>query len=232
MSITEGVIFVTVVSGCVCVYALVAKKTVKWDVSPAMIFITLGIIAECITRYGFKLTDTLFPREGILPLAEIALSMTLFHDISTVQFSSLQTSLPARTLCIGLPLCILLTYFFIRGMLPGVGIGGALFLAGTLSPTDAALSTPVILNPGVPSLVRQSLNVESGMNDGIATPIVFIGLAIMREGSLHLSQHVKLFEIGLPIVYSVVIAVIVGHIYAYAMDTADKYHLCDKEGEE
>jgi NhaP-type Na+/H+ or K+/H+ antiporter len=230
MGIEQTVLFVMVVSGCVCVYALVAQKLANCYLSPAMIFLVIGIVAECIRLYALKMENPSFPREGILPLAEITLSMILFVDISSIQFASLQARLPIRTLSIGKPLFILLTYFFIRGILPELGMGGALFLAGTLSPTDASLSAPFILSPGVPSLVRQSLNVESGLNDGIATPVVFIGLSFMKEGTTRLEPHETLHDIVYPLIYALVIGIIVGPLYAFLMDVAHNNKLCTKEG--
>jgi NhaP-type Na+/H+ or K+/H+ antiporter len=230
MGIEQAVLFVAVISGCVCIYALVAQKLANCYLSPAMIFLAVGIVTECIRLYALGLEKPSFPREGILPLAEITLSMILFVDISSIQFASLQARLPVRTLGIGKPLFILVTYFFIRWILPDLGVGGALFLAGTLSPTDASLSAPFILSPGVPSLVRQSLNVESGLNDGIATPVVFVGLTFMKEGNLHLDLHETLHDIVYPLIYAFGIGVIAGPLYAFMMDVAHTRKLCTTEG--
>ena len=85
---------------------------------------------------------------------------------------------PIRLLLIGLPLTIA----------AGVGVGYLIFddltffevalLATMLAPTDAALGQAVVTNETVPSRVRESLNVESGLNDGICVPVLLVFLAL------------------------------------------------------
>jgi NhaP-type Na+/H+ or K+/H+ antiporter len=232
MGIERAVPFVVVASGCICIHALVAQKLANFYLSPAMIFIVIGIVTECIRPQALKLEKPSFPREGILPLAEITMSMILFADISSVRFASLQARLPARILGIGKPLFIVITYFFVRAILPELGVGGALFLAGTLSSTDASLSAPFIISPGAPSSVRQCLGIESALNDGIATPVVFVGLSFMKEGVQPVGTYDMLHDIVHPLVYAVIIGVVIGPLYAFMMDAAHSRKLCTKDGED
>ena len=92
--------------------------------------------------------------------------------------------MPARLLLIGLPLIIALGAMFALGLFPEEGIGFALLLGAILAPTDAALGLPIFTDRRVPLRIRRALNVESGLNDGIATPFValFTALAV-AEGT-------------------------------------------------
>jgi NhaP-type Na+/H+ or K+/H+ antiporter len=78
---------------------------------------------------------------------------------------------------IGLPLTMLLGWLLAVSMFPGIGPWLALLVAAALAPTDAALGVPVVTNPAVPSRIRRLITVESGLNDGIATPVVMVAIA-------------------------------------------------------
>ncbi|WP_062525557.1 cation:proton antiporter domain-containing protein [Demequina rhizosphaerae] len=113
-------------------------------------------------------------------VAELALAMLLFADASRIDLRALrrQAAVPLRLLGIGLPLAIALgtVAAFLLG--PDMPWALALFIGAALSPTDAALSAPVIEDRRIPLLLRRSLNVESGLNDGIATPVVTVGVVL------------------------------------------------------
>ncbi|MFI5100494.1 MAG: cation:proton antiporter, partial [Actinomycetes bacterium] len=80
-------------------------------------------------------------------------------------------------LLVGLPLTILLGFAAAQLLMPGVGVWLALLLGAALAPTDAGLGAATVLNPVVPVRVRRILNVESGLNDGLATPVVLLAIA-------------------------------------------------------
>ena len=86
--------------------------------------------------------------------------------------------MPARLLGIGLPLTIAFGTLAGVGVLPGVSLVEALVLSIMLACTDAALGQAVVTDDRVPSRIRQGLNVESGLNDGICVPLFFIALAL------------------------------------------------------
>jgi NhaP-type Na+/H+ or K+/H+ antiporter len=115
----------------------------------------------------------------------MTLALLLFADAATLDFRQVRDDarLPARLLLIGMPLVIALGALVAYGLFPGEGLGFALLLAAVLAPTDAALGLPIFNNPRVPVRIRRALNVESGLNDGIATPLValFIALALAPE---------------------------------------------------
>jgi NhaP-type Na+/H+ or K+/H+ antiporter len=88
--------------------------------------------------------------------------------------------LPERLLGIGLPLTIVLGSLVAAVVFPQLEILEMALLAAILAPTDAALGKPVVTNPAVPAAMREALNLESGLNDGICVPIVvlLLGLAV------------------------------------------------------
>lgn len=112
-------------------------------------------------------------------LAEVTLALILFHDAAQVRPHQIRADPgPAlRLLFIGLPLTIGLGYLAARLLWPEVPVMVALLLAAALAPTDAGLGAATVLNPVVPVRVRRLLNVESGLNDGLATPVVLFAIA-------------------------------------------------------
>ena len=112
-------------------------------------------------------------------VAEVTLALTLFHDAAQLQPREVRgdSLFTARLLLIGLPLTIGAGFLAARALLPEIGVWLALVLAAMLAPTDAGLGAATVLNPVVPVRVRRILNVESGLNDGLATPVVLFAVA-------------------------------------------------------
>ncbi|MGZ6329275.1 MAG: cation:proton antiporter, partial [Candidatus Limnocylindrales bacterium] len=109
-------------------------------------------------------------------------------DASAIDLQGLrrEAGLVARLLSIGLPLTVVVGTLLAAGLFPELPLGVALLVGATLAPTDAALGQPVVTNPVVPVRIRRLLNAESGLNDGIATPIVVLALALIgSEGTGH-----------------------------------------------
>ena len=135
-------------------------------------------------------------------VAEATLTVVLFSDASRINLRALrrESALPVRLLGIGLPLTIA------AGAVAGVAVLGelalieAVLLAIVLAPTDAALGQAVVSDERIPSRVRQGLNVESGLNDGICVPLLLIAIAVAeaQEGAIGdgAAVHLVLEEIG------------------------------------
>ncbi len=123
-------------------------------------------------------------------LAEAVLVILLFNDASTVRLADLraESGLIGRLLLIGLPVTIGAGYALAATVMPDLGSGPLLLLAVALAPTDAGLGEATVCNPAVPLRVRSVLNVESGLNDGLATPVVVAALAIAAEPTLPSSR--------------------------------------------
>src|SRR5690242_13318671 len=117
--------------------------------------------------------------ELVKALAEITLVLVLFSDASRVRLRDLRADvgLCLRLLGIGLPLTIGLGVLLALALFHGMSIWLALLVGAALAPTDAALGAGVMVNPAVPARIRRLLNVESGLNDGIATPVVVVAIA-------------------------------------------------------
>nr|WP_286329706.1 cation:proton antiporter [Agromyces marinus] len=116
-------------------------------------------------------------------LAELTLALLLFADAARVNLTRLRhdIGLPARLLGIGLPLTVLLGALAAAWLFQDFTWALAGFVGAALAPTDAALSAQVINDERIPRRVRRALNVESGLNDGIVTPIVVFMLAVAAD---------------------------------------------------
>lgn len=184
-------------------------------VSAPIAFVAAGALI------GPGVFDIASQREAIRLLAEVTLVLMLFHDAAQVQPRHLraESSLEGRLLLIGLPLTIAAGWFVSRALFPGIGGWFALLLAAALAPTDAGLGAPTVLNPVVPVRARRILNAESGLNDGLATPVVLFAIAAIA-GEEHIrpafSMIAALGEIGI----GVVVGVAVGVLGAKTLDGA------------
>ncbi len=121
---------------------------------------------------GLGLLEFDVSNEAVRLLAEITLILVLFTDAADIDLRQLRSdhSLPQRLLGIGMPLTIGLGALLASLLFGFLNLWEALLLAAILAPTDAALGQAVVSNPSVPSRIRVALNVESGLNDGIALP--------------------------------------------------------------
>jgi sodium/hydrogen antiporter len=142
-------------------------------------------------------------------LAELTLALLLFSDASGVPLAAARHDLPitVRLLGIGLPLSIVLGAGLALLLFPDVPLALAGLLAASLAPTDAALSASIVSDERLPSPVRRVLNVESGLNDGIATPVVTFFIAA-TAADLGLSAHD--YEDGMGAIVEIAIGVAVG----------------------
>ena len=162
------------------VYSLLADRLCRTPVNGAVVYLAFGVIAGPV---GLGLLNLEIGDEGIRTIAELTLALVLFTDASNANLAVLRQAvrLPQRLLLIGLPLTILLGVGFGALLFPGLGLLEVAILATILAPTDAALGKAVVANPAVPAPVREGLNVESGLNDGICVPILFTFLALATQ---------------------------------------------------
>lgn len=164
-------------AGFVLVYSLVAGRVERTWVSDAMVFTAFGALMGPL-GLGVLAMDP--SAEALRTLAELTLALVLFTDAAGVSLRLLRRvhDLPLRLLLVGLPLTIGLGFVAARLLFPELSVFEAALLATMLAPTDAALGKPVILNPAVPAGVREGLNVESGLNDGVCVPVLLLFLAL------------------------------------------------------
>ncbi len=123
--------------------------------------------------------------EGLHFLAEITLVLVLFSDAASIDLRQLRRdhNIPVRMLLIGMPLTMGLGTAVALLLFPALSIWEAALLAAILTPTDAALGQAVVSNTVVPVRIRQALNVESGLNDGIALPFVLFFAVFAGAGA-------------------------------------------------
>ncbi|HZM68433.1 MAG TPA: cation:proton antiporter [Nakamurella sp.] len=112
-------------------------------------------------------------------VAEVTLALILFHDAAQVRPRQIEgdRGLVVRLLLVGLPLTVVAGFMGARLVFPAMPVMVGLLLAAALAPTDAGLGAATVLNPVVPVRVRRILNVESGLNDGLITPVVLFAIA-------------------------------------------------------
>ena len=135
---------------------------------------------------GFGVLE-LAPRSAfVVDLAKVALILILFRDGLEVESEMLQRAwhLPLRKLVVAMPVTAGLVAVFARYVI-GLGWTEAFLLGALLAPTDPVLSSSVVTNPRVPRIVRHSLNLESGLNDGLALPAVLALIAALAPGAGH-----------------------------------------------
>jgi NhaP-type Na+/H+ or K+/H+ antiporter len=166
-------------------YAAISGRIEGTSITAPMIFTAAGLL---VGVDGLGLLDPSASGEFVKVLAEATLAVVLFSDASRIDLAALREEIgvPARLLGIGLPLTIVLGLLLALPLLPGLAWPEALVLAVVLAPTDAALGQAVVTNRRLPSAVRQSLNVESGLNDGICVPLFLVALSVAQaeEGAV------------------------------------------------
>src|SRR5262245_33176005 len=208
------------IAGLLVVFAAISGRLERSVLTPAIFFTTTGLMAG---NDALGLIDLHVETDSVRALAEATLTLVLFADASRIDVRALRRELtvPLRLLGIGLPLTIVAGALFAVGVFGELALVEALVLAVVLAPTDAALSQAVVTDRRLPSRVRQGLNVESGLNDGLCVPLLFIALAIgetEEEGhSVASSVHVVVDEIGWGMVGGVAAGVIGALVVRHAV---------------
>ena len=138
-----------------------------------MLFAGFGLLAG---PAAMGLVEINISNQGLHVLAEVTLILVLFSDAANIDLRRLlrDHNLPVRMLAIGMPLTIVSGTLVAIALFADLSLWEAALLAAILAPTDAALGLAVITNPAVPIRIRQALNVESGLNDGLALSIVLV----------------------------------------------------------
>jgi NhaP-type Na+/H+ or K+/H+ antiporter len=163
-------------------FAVISGRIAGTPITAAMIFTGVGLL---VGSDALGLVEPAPAGETVKLLAEATLALVLFADASRIDVGALrgELSVPLRLLGIGLPLTLVAGFLVALVVLPELLWAEALLLAVILAPTDAALGQAVVTLTRLPSRVRQGLNVESGLNDGICVPLFWIVLAIAQAES-------------------------------------------------
>jgi NhaP-type Na+/H+ or K+/H+ antiporter len=198
-------------SAFVLVYSVFAGRLESRWIHGALMFVLVGILL------GPAVLDVLHLQiraPGLRILSELTLAIVLFTDAANVNFKVLRAFnwIPFRLLLVGLPLCLLAGWGFGLLLFDDMPWLEVAILATILAPTDAALGKAVVTNPAVPAPMREGLNLESGLNDGVCVPILFILLAMVAPLEEH---HGTLAHALLVIFEEIGIGVLVGLGLAY-----------------
>src|SRR5499427_133099 len=169
-----------IVAALIFVWATLSARLERFDVTAPITFVVAGLLLTHgpLAVLGFTPSDEL-----IKTLAEFTLALVLFSDASRVGLHELRvdSGLYLRLLGVALPLTIALGTVLALA-LTSTSIWLALLVGAALAPTDAALGAGMMANPVVPARIRRLINVESGLNDGIATPFVSVAIAGVAGG--------------------------------------------------
>lgn len=192
-------------------YSIVGRRLGRWSLTAPIVFMFCGWLLSRV----FDVTAG--EVSGLKVLAEATLAIVLFTDAAGVRPREIEGDRGpmARLLLVGLPLTIAAGTLLAVMLWPQMPVYAALLLAAMLAPTDAALGAATVLNKAVPLRIRRILNVESGLNDGLATPVVLFAIAgLAGEEGLSAGNSVvsALIEIGLGVGVGAVVGFGAGYL--------------------
>jgi len=176
----EHIIILTIAL-LVLLYGYISKVLTAINISGPIFYTGLGLL---ISPLGLDISQVDINAEFVTIIVEIALVLILFSDAALLDLKLLRQSwqLPTRLLIVGLPITIIVGTLTAQLIFPNEPAIYMLLLALLLTPTDAALGKAVVSDPKVPKKIRSTINVESGLNDGIIFPLVITVLAMITSG--------------------------------------------------
>src|SRR4051794_23167576 len=200
------------ISGIVLAY--IALET--WGprlLPPAIAFTAAGLL---VGQEGLGWVDVSADAESLRVLAEATLALVLFSDASSIDLRALRDgyAVPARLLGIGLPLTIAAGTLAAVLVFGDLSLAEAAVLAIVLAATDAALGQAVVTDERLPAPIRQGLNVESGLNDGLCVPALVIALTLADTSADALSGSEAVRVIAESIGYGVLMGAVAGLVAA------------------
>lgn len=199
-------------------YALLSERIARTPLTAPIVFTALGMMfhPHWSRIAGAGVTGGVF-----LSVAELGLVLLLFTDASRTDLGVLRSigTLPARLLSAGMPLTILLGAVAAHLVFPSLSLWEAGILAAILAPTDAGLGQIIVTSSRVPMRIRQALNVEAGLNDGLSVPFMLFFMAIaaakIEGGASSLLQFMG-EQLGLGIVVGAAVGLIGGWLLSVA----------------
>jgi NhaP-type Na+/H+ or K+/H+ antiporter len=199
-------------------YAAVSRRLAHSVLTAPIVFVTAGL-AVGVERLGW--IDLGQGTSSVRLLAEATLTLVLFADASRIDLAALRRefTVPGRLLGIGLPLTIVAGTALALAVLPGLTFVEACLVAIVLAPTDAALGQAVVVDPRLPSRIRQGLNVESGLNDGICVPLLLVALAVTEAEEHTVGVHTAVTLVVEELGYGIVAGALAGIVGAALVRT-------------
>jgi NhaP-type Na+/H+ or K+/H+ antiporter len=209
-----------IVLACVVfAFGIVSRRLEGTVLTAPLVFVLAGVV---LGPAGLGLVEMGLDDHTVLLLGEIALALVLFTDAARTDLSTLRhdKALPLRLLGIGMPLTIAMGAIIAAMLLADLTVWEAAIVGTVLAPTDAALGQAVVSNPRVPVRMRQALNVEAGLNDGLSVPFLalFLILAEADDGQLPARAWARfaLEQVGLGTLVGVGIGLVGGWLVAWA----------------
>ena len=191
------------------VFSLIAGRVERSAVSGPIIFIAFGLLAGPV---GLGILDLDVRAVELRVVVDLTLALVLFIDAANADLTTLRShaTIPRRMLLVGLPLCIALGAATGMVIFPDISVFEICILATILAATDAALGKGVVSNKTVPARIREGLNAESGLNDGMCVPVLLVFLALAtgtggEDGSTQLALELVAREIGIGLAVAVVV---------------------------
>lgn len=210
---------IILVAGALLLYALVSGRLQGTMITAPLVFAVFGF---AVGTGGFSVTDVHIDHSAIHLIAEATLILVLFTDAARIDLNSVRQdhNLPVRMLVIGLPLVMIAGMLVALQLFPAFSFWEAALLAALLAPTDAALGQSVVSTKVVPVRIRQAINVESGLNDGIALPAVllFAALASMHQDASGAGEWIRFF--AMQVTLGPLAGALIGFAGARLLDTA------------
>jgi sodium/hydrogen antiporter len=213
------VVDLMVLAAVVFMFGLVSRRLEGTVLTAPLVFVAAGVI---LGPAGLGLVEFGLDEHAVLLFGEIALAIVLFTDAAGLNLSALRQNegVPLRLLGIGMPLTIALGTIIAAFVLTDLTFWEAAIVGTVLAPTDAALGQAVVNNPRVPLHVRQALNVEAGLNDGLSVPFLalFLTLAAAKEELQPASYWIRfaLEQIGFGILVGVGLSLAGGWLVGWA----------------
>jgi NhaP-type Na+/H+ or K+/H+ antiporter len=196
---------------CILFAAAISRRIQGTIITLPMVYTVLGLM---LSGRVLGVIELDLGNELIQLIAEVTLILVLATDASRIDVRMLikDHSLPLRLLAIGLPLMMVFGTIVAAMLFAELTFWEAAVLAIILSPTDASLGQAVVTNPRVPVRIRQTLNVESGLNDGIAMPFLLLALSLAAAKQDPLGPSYWLGLAFTQIVFGILVGVIIGFL--------------------
>ena len=197
----------------VLAWGLVSGRLARYSVTLPIVLVVVGAVLSAIHVVVVQLDS-----ESVRILVELALSVLLFADATEISARWLRSAgrLPLRMLALGFPVTIAAGFAAGYLLFPGLSLWVVALLAAALAATDAALASPVIMDERLPRRLRRIIDVESGLNDGLATPLVLFFLAGAVASGGPVGGEAPLVHALVELAVGVVAGVVLGAVGATA----------------
>ena len=213
-----GIIAAAIFVSLLFIYALLSGRASQTPITAPLLFTAAGMV---MSPLWIHIADAGVTANVFLRLAELGLVLLLFTDASRTDLTVLRNigTLPGRLLSTGMLLTILLGGIVARLVFPSLSIWEAGILSAILAPTDAGLGQVVVTSPRVPTRVREALNVEAGLNDGLSVPFLLFFMALaaakIEGGAASLLQFIG-EQLGLGVVVGLGVGLLGGWLLRVA----------------